>query len=108
MSVFYFAEWSVRPGDVSACEAALTLIAEHVQQTHPGVLSLQIFRQAWGPNPRRAYLWMEEYASLSAMESEPETPACTEVWKPLEELALEGTYICSVWSDPNRSLWFRR
>ncbi len=108
MSVFYVAQWSVRPSDAAACEAALQAIADHVRDSHPGVLSLQILRQAWGPNPRRAYLWMEEYASLSAMEAEPETPACAVVWEPLEALMLAGTYLTSVWSDPQRSIWFRR
>ena len=33
---------------------------------------------------------------------------CSQVWKPIEEMALEGTYICSVWSNPNPSVWFKR
>jgi hypothetical protein len=108
MSVFYCAQWSVRPHDVVACEAALSVIAKHVRRAHPSVLSLQVLRQTWGPNPRRAYLWLEEYASLSAMEAEPETAECTEVWTPVEDMALEGTYVSSLWTDPNRSLWFSR
>jgi quinol monooxygenase YgiN len=108
MSVYYAAQWSVRPSEVAACEAALGTIAEHVRSSHPGVRSLQVLRQAWGPNPRRAYLWLEEYASLAAMEAEPETPKCAEVWQPVEDMALEGSYLCSVWTDPNRSLWFSR
>ena len=108
MSVFYAAQWSVRPKDVTACEAALGIISEHIQKSHPGIKSVQVFRQAWGPNPRRAYLWLEEYASLTAMESEPETPECATVWQPVEDMALEGSYVCSVWTDPNRSIWFNR
>jgi hypothetical protein len=83
-------------------------MAAHVYKVHPSVLSLQIFRQTWGPNPRRAYLWLEEYASLSALESEPENPDCVTVWTPVEDMALEGTYVSSLWTDPNRSLWFNR
>ena len=108
MSVYYAAQWSVRPHDVAACEAALGHIASHLQEVHAGCKSLQVFRQVWGPNPRRAYLWLEEYPSLSVMEAEPETPECIEVWKPVEDMALEGSYVCSVWTDPNRSLWFSR
>ena len=108
MSVYYAAQWSVRPHDVAACEAALAVISAHIQKDHPGCKGVQVFRQVWGPNPKRAYLWLEEYASLSAMEAEPETPACAVVWRPVEDMALEGSYICSVWTDPNRSAWFSR
>ena len=108
MSVFYVAQWSVRPADVSACEAALAVIAQHIREAHPGIKSIQTFRQAWGPQPRRAYIWYEEYDSLTAMENEKETPECALVWKPVEEMSMEGTFFGSVWSDPNRSLWFIR
>lgn len=108
MSIYYAAQWSVRPADVERCEGALKVIAEHVKAAHPGVLSAQVYRQAWGPYPRRAYLWLEEYASLAAMEAEPETPECAVVWQPVESMAEDGTYICSVWSDLSRTLWFSR
>jgi hypothetical protein len=108
MSIFYAAHWSVRPHDIAACEAAMAVISEHIRKSHPGVNCVQVYRQMGGPQPRRANLWLEEYASLSAMESEPETPDCAVAWKPVEDMALEGTYICSMWSDPNREIWFKR
>jgi hypothetical protein len=107
MSVFYVAQWSIRPRNVAACEQALAVITDHIKVSHTGILSTRVYRQMWGPYPRRAYLWLEEYANLTAMESEPETPKCAEVWQPIEDMALEGTYLCSVWSDPNRSIWIR-
>ena len=110
MSVYYVVQWSLRPADVDACEAQLAIISAHVKAKHPGVKSIRTFRQAWGPLPRRAYLWFEEYASLTAMEEDGknETPECAEVWAPIERMALEGSYIAAVWTDPQRQVWFER
>jgi len=108
MSIYFAAQWSVRQPGVADCEEALNKIAEHIKQDHPAIKSVQVFRQVWGPFARRAYFWLEEYESLTALESERSTPECAEVWKPIEEMAQDGTYVCSIWSDPNRSLWFNR
>jgi len=108
MSVYFVAQWSVRQPNVEECEKALDQISEHIKSEHPAIKSIQVYRQVWGPFARRAYFWMEEYESLSALESERSTSACAEVWKPIENMAQDGTYVCSMWSDPNRSLWFSR
>ena len=108
MSVYYVAEWSVSQSDAAACEAALARLAEHIREAHPDIQSIRTFRQAWGPSPRRAYIWYEEFASLAAMESEIETPDCVEAWRPIHALALAATFLGSVWTDPQRSLWFER
>ncbi len=47
MSVFYIAQWSVRPADAAACEAALAVIGDHIQKSHPGIQSVQVYRQVW-------------------------------------------------------------
>ena len=108
MSVYYVVQWSVRPSDVEACEAQLAVISAHIKAKHPGIKSVRTFRQDWGPQPRRAYCWFEEYQSLSAMEAEAETRECIEVWEPIERMAQEATYIAGIWSDPNRDVWFER
>jgi len=108
MSVYFVAQWSVRQTAIPTCEEALSSITEHIKKDHPSIKSVQVLRQVWGPYARRAYWWLEEYESLSAMESERSTPECAEVWRPVETMAQEGTYLCSIWSDPNRSLWFNR
>jgi hypothetical protein len=110
MSVFYVVQWSVRPADERACEDQLAIISRHIRTKHPGIKSIMTFRQAWGPLPRRAYMYFEEYAGLTGMEEEGknETPECVEIWAPIERMALEGSYIAAVWSDPNRNVWFER
>ena len=104
----YAAQWSVRPAEVTGGEQAPKTVAEHVRASHPGVRSVQVYRQSWGPYPRRAYLWLEEYASLAALESEPETSDCAVVWQPVEAMAETGTYVCNMWSDLNRAIGLTR
>src|SRR5215216_2671901 len=108
MSIYFVAQWSVRQSSVETCEQALSCLADHIKQDHPSIKSVQFFRQVWGPNARRAYYWLEEYESLTVMEVERSTPECAKVWHPIESMAQDGTSVCSIWSDPNRSLWFAR
>jgi len=108
VSVYYVAQWSVAEPHALACEEALAQLSEHIQHAHPRIRSVRTFRQAWGPSPRRAYVWYEEFESLSAMESEPETPQCSEAWRQIHDLALPATFAGSVWMDPQRALWFER
>ncbi len=106
MSVFYVAQWSVAEPDHAACEEAVVRLAEHVRSAHPGIRTVRTLRQAWGPLPRRAYIWVEEFESLSAMDAEPETPECNAAWQPIHDLSLAATFTGSVWTDPQRAVWF--
>ena len=108
MSVYYVAQWSVSEPGRAACEVALERLAQHVRAAHEAIRSVRTFRQAWGPLPRRAYAWFEEFESLAAMESEPETEACHDAWRPIHDLAIAGTFIGAVWTDAQRQLWFER
>ena len=51
---------------------------------------------------------MEGFASLSAMESGPETPTCKEIWEPIYRLAQDGSVRRSVWIEPPAELSMRR
>jgi hypothetical protein len=108
MGIYYVATWSVNQNDAAACEDALTALAEHIRAEHPLIRSVRTFRQAWGPAPRRAYAWYEEFESLTSMEADLGTPVCEEIWKPLHGLAEAGTFSAAIWTDPQRSLWFER
>lgn len=108
MSVYFVAQWSVRQSAVEPCERALNKVADHIKQDHPSIKSVQVFRQAWGPYASRAYCWLEEYESVTAMGAERSTQQWMEVWKPIEAMAQDGTYRCSIWDDPHRSIWFSR
>jgi len=111
MSIYFVAQWSVNPKDVIACEDQLEVLSAHMRHCHPDTtLGVRVFRQQWGPHPRRAYMWMQEYASLAAMEEEMHggTVECGLMWGLIERLAMPGTYICSVWGDPNHKAWFKR
>jgi hypothetical protein len=108
VSAFYVAQWSVAEPDTAACEAALVKLAEHIHSAHHAILSVRTFRQAWGPAPRRAYVWYEEFSGIASLEAEPETPACAAAWRPIHALALDATFTGAVWTDPQRSMWFER
>lgn len=108
MSIYYVAEWSVNQNAAAACQEALAAIADHIKSEHPSIKSVRTYRQAWGPAPRRSYVWYEEYDSLTAMEADPGTPRCEEIWEPIHRLAEAGTFTAAIWTDPQRSLWFDR
>lgn len=101
-------QWSIRPEDSAACEDGLARIVEHIRADHGDVLGAQLYRQWAGPLPRRAYVWMEEHASLTAIEGSRETPACAEVWGPLEAIAQPGTWTTSVWFEGDERLQLLR
>jgi hypothetical protein len=108
MSVYFVAQWTIPEGKKEACEEALKAILAHIQVEHPAIRSVRVFRQIWGPVPRRAYVWYEEYESLTALDQEVGTPQCDEVWAPIYAMAQEGTFLTGLWSDLQRDLWMQR
>jgi len=108
MSVYHVVQWSVSEPDADACGKAVEVIAEHVRAVHPAVASLRTYRQTVGPLPLRTYFVFAEYESLTAMDADPDTPACDEVWSPVFAAAQPGTFVVSIWSDPQRASWFER
>lgn len=108
MSVFVSIQWSVTDGAEAAVDEALRTIRAHVEEKHPAIQSIRVFRQFAGPLPHRAYFWMEEFASLGAIDDEPDYPECDEVWDPMRALAIPGTFFQGVWSDAGASGWLTR
>jgi hypothetical protein len=106
--IFVVHEFSVRPADQAAVDAALTAIVNHIRADHPEVLTCQTYRQWVGARAHRAYTWLEGFASLQAMESGSATPTCTEVWEPIYRLAEPGTVLRSVWLATAPELNLRR
>ena len=92
-------QWSIRPEETGDCEDHLARVVEHITADHPTILAVRTFRQWTGPLPRRAYIWLEEYENLATLESSPDTPACADVWKPIEAMAQAGTWTTSIWLD---------
>jgi hypothetical protein len=108
VSVFQVASWSVRDPDVSACAMAVEAIGSHVRDVHPTVKSFRTFRQIVGPFPHRTYVVALEYESLTALDQDPDTPSCTEVWAPIFAMAEPRSFSVSMWSAPQRETWFDR
>ena len=108
MSVYQVVSWSVRELDTAACGEALEAIAEHVRTVHAAPRSFRTYRQVFGPFPLRTYVCYLEYESLTALDNDPETPSCDEVWAPIFSLAEPRSFATSVWSDPQRAGWFER
>jgi len=108
VAIYYVAEWSVNQNDAAACEVTLAAIGRHIRAEHPSIRSLRTFRQAWGPAPRRGYVWLEEFESLTTMDADPGTPECEEVWRGVHALAEPGTFRAAIWTDPQRGIWFER
>ena len=94
--------------DTGACERAVVELAEHVRTVHPTAKSFRTYRQVWGSRPWRAYVCYLEYENLTAMEADPDTPACDAVWAPIFAAAQPGTFATAVWSDRLRASWFER
>jgi hypothetical protein len=99
LNVYVVFQWSINPEDQDRCEAQLAEIAEHIRGEHPQIIETRLFKQWAGPQPRRGYTWMEAYESLTKIDEAEMTPACLEVWKPVEQLAQAGTFHTSVWFD---------
>jgi hypothetical protein len=107
-AVFVVHEFSVRPADVPAVEAALASIVAHIRDDHPEVLTCDTYRQWVGSRPHRGFTWLEGFESLSTMESGTSTPTCTEVWEPIYRLAQDGSVLRSVWLATAPELSMRR
>ena len=108
MGLYVVFQWSVNPADQATCDKQLATITEHIRTDHPQILSTRVFKQWTGPLPRRAYTWMEEYESLTKVDEGEMTPACLEVWKPVEDRAQAGTFTTSVWFDGPEEAHLRR
>ena len=108
MSVSVVIEWSVAEGLEPELETALRAVRDHIAEEHPEILSTQLYRQWTGDRPHRAYRWTEEFASFTALESAPDTPACDAVWQPVRALMTPGTHQRSAWSDAGRTHWVQR
>jgi len=108
MSVYHVLQWSVSPPDSEACEQAVKAVAEHAHSAHPTAKSFRTYRQSFGPLPVWTYFAMFEYESMTALDNDPETPSCEEVWAPIYALAQPGSLAMSMWADSQRQSWFER
>ena len=108
MSVYQVVSWNVRETDTAACGQALEAIGEHIRAVHPTARSFRTYRQVFGPFPLRTYVCSLEFESLTALDEDPDTPSCDEVWAPIFALAEPRSFTISVWSDPQRASWFER
>jgi hypothetical protein len=72
------------------------------------VKSVKTMRQWWGPLPRRAYIWYEEFANLEDLQAADDPLTCARIWADLSRIADAGTMHCSIWEDPQRGHWFER
>lgn len=108
MAFFVAIQWSITEGGEDAIDEALGAIKAHVEEKHPAIRSVRLFRQFAGPMPHRGYLWMEEFPSLGSLDNEPDYPECDEVWAPVRALAIPGTFFQSVWTDAGGGGWLTR
>jgi hypothetical protein len=106
--VYVVHEFSVRPADVGAVDAALASIVAHIRADHPEVLTCDTFKQWVGSRPHRGYVWLEGFESLTTMDAGSSSPTCTEVWEPIYRLASEGSILRSVWLATPDGLSMRR
>ena len=107
-SLYVVFQWSVRPEDGGRCDEQLKQIVQHIRAEHAEIKGTRTYKQWVGPMPRRAYTWMEEYESFTKIDEGEMTPACLEVWKPIEAMAQDGTFHASVWFDTPDELSLRR
>jgi len=107
-SVFVVHEFSVRAADQAEIDAALAVIVSHIRAEHPEVLSCQTYKQWVGPRGHRAYIWLEGFESLTAMDAGTATPTCVEVWESIYRLAQDGSVLRSVWLGTPDTLAMRR
>ena len=99
MAMYVVFQWSIAPENDARCKELIAGVAAHIKDEHPEITSTRLYMQWTGPLPRRAYIWTEEYADFKALEAGEMTPACLEVWKPIEQMAQDGTWTTSVWFD---------
>jgi len=105
MAIHIAIQWSVPEGHEADVEAALDAVSAHIEADHPQIQATRLLRQFTGAEPHRAYMWLEEYASLGAFEQLKGTPECDVVWRPIRELMLPGTHRQSLWSDVGKRQW---
>jgi len=108
MAVHVVIQWSVPEGHEAEVNEALLAISKHIAEAHPGINACRVFRQFAGAEPHRAYQWLEEYDSLSALEAEKSTEECDRVWQPIRDVEIPGARRQGVWSDVGKSAWFTR
>jgi hypothetical protein len=108
LSSYHVVQWSVNPTDFEPCEQAVKAVAEHAHSMHPVAKSFRTYRQSYGPLPVWAYIALFEYESLAALDNDPDTPSCEEVWAPIYALAQPGSLAVSIWADSQRESWFKR
>ena len=90
MAVHVVIQWSVPEGHEAEVNEALLAISKHIAEAHPGINACRVFRQFAGAEPHRAYQWLEEYDSLSALEAEKSTEECDRVWQPIRDVEIPG------------------
>jgi hypothetical protein len=108
VSIYVVYQWSIRPEDQERCNEQLARIATHIHDDHPDIITARTFVQSSGPLPRRAYIWWEEWPSLTSLDKDDGTPVCLELWKPIEAMAQAGTWTSSIWLDAPEPTQFTR
>ena len=108
MRFFFTIQWSVPEGTEEQIDTALDAIRAHVDELHKGISTVSVYRQYVGPEPHRAYRWMEEFPSLTALEAEPSFPECDVVWQPVRDIAIPGSFFQSIWTDSGGGGWLTR
>jgi len=108
MGINVVIQWSVPEGREAETDAALRAISDHIRESHPGIQACRVFRQFAGGEPHRAYWWLEEYESFTALESEEMTEECDRVWQPIRDIEIPGTHRQMVWGDAGKNAWFTR
>jgi hypothetical protein len=111
MSMFLVGQWTAQRERLPEVERALGTIQEHIRMEHPSVRGLRCFRVKAGEPAAPAFVWMEEFESLTAYEEGDRveyTPACDEVWAPVYAAAVPGTFRWSFYGDQARAGWFDR
>ena len=98
-------QWSVAEGHEAEIDQALDAVRAHVEADHPQILATRLLRQFAGGEPHRAYLWLEEYASIGALEQLTSSPECDEVWRPIRAAMLPGSHRQSLWGDVAKRHW---
>jgi hypothetical protein len=99
MAMYVVFQWSVLPEDQGKSQELVAGVVEHIRTDHPEITSTKLYMQWTGPQPRRGFTWLEEYEDFAALNRGEITPACMEIWKPIERMAQPGTWTASVWFD---------
>lgn len=98
MSTYLVLEWSVPECHGEETEQAMVAVRDHVLAVHPEVRGVRLARQFAGPLPHVSYRWEEEYDDLTAIDELDDTPACAELWIPVNKLAVPGSQRQSIWA----------